>query len=568
MSSRKKIRIGDLLVENKMISQTQLDAALADQKKSGRKLGKILVEHTSLSEDAFLGFLAKQLNVPFVELVQYPFDPATSRLIPETLARRFRAIVLKDTGNAVLVGMSDPTNVFAYDELARLLSRPIEVAVVREHELLETIERVYRQTHEPPRLAEQVNDRPAAGGVVQPLTSADGAEAEATRLLQSLFEQALQDQISDIHLEPDAAGLRIRRRRHGVLDEHGIKDKRVAAALVQCLKLMSGLAAGEQRLPQDGAFTFHHAGHSTDVQLSTMPLAAGESVVLRLREHGQRLRKLEQLGMPSHLLERFQHIVSGADGLVIVGGPPGSGKRSTLYSALERRNTPQLKIIAVDDPVEYRLAGVNHVQVNPAIGLGFPPLLRTALRQDPDIVLIGEMRDAETADIGSSAAMTGHLVLSTVHAQDALSIPSRLLEMGASSYLLACALRTTLAQRLLRRVCADCSAPVALDADTRAQLQARGGPAAASASYRQASGCERCNRTGYRGRLGVFELLALDEALSRLLAQSDIAGFVTRARSAPDYQAMGEVALEYARQHLITVAEAMAVAADSAMTRS
>ncbi|HYW02945.1 MAG TPA: GspE/PulE family protein, partial [Gammaproteobacteria bacterium] len=450
---RQKIRIGDLLVSNKVISEQQLQDALAEQKKTGRKLGRVLIELGFISEDQLLDFLSRQLAIPVVDLRHYKFSPDVVRKLPETYARRYRAIVLADTDNGMLVGMVDPTDIFGYDELSRILKRPIKQALVRESDLLRAIDTVYRRTEEIFSLAEELGEELSQSDydLARLLEEEEDVDAPVARLLQSMFEDAVQVHASDIHIEPDESVLRIRQRVDGVLQEQIIEERRIASALVTRLKLMSGLDISEKRLPQDGRFNIRVKNSSIDVRLSTMPIQHGESVVMRLLDQSHGMLSLSQLGMPESMMSRFRGLIRRPYGMVLVTGPTGSGKTTTLYAALSEINQPGSKIISVEDPVEYRLPRVNQVQVHSRIGLDFARVLRSALRQDPDIIMVGEMRDAETAEIGLRAAMTGHLVLSTLHTNDALATVNRLLDMGAAGYMVATALDAIVAQRLVRR---------------------------------------------------------------------------------------------------------------------
>ncbi len=562
---RKKLRIGELLVDNRIISQQQLDAALAEQKKSGRKLGRILVDSAYISEDALLSFLSQQLNLPFVELAHYRFEPAVVRLIPEIHARRFRAIALKDKGDCVQVGLSDATNIFAYDELSRIIGRSIEVAVVREQELLDSLERVYQQSDRITGIAEQLSDELKEGDfdVDQLAAGADLSDAPVVKLLHTLFQAAVQVRASDIHIEPDEAVLRIRQRIDGVLHEQVLNEKRIAPALVQRLKLMANLDISEKRLPQDGRFSLRVSDRVIDVRVSTMPLQFGESVVMRLLDQSEGVRDLEVLGMPGGVLRRFMAAIKRPHGMVIVTGPTGSGKTSTLYSALKLLNEPEVKIITVEDPVEYRLPRVNQVQVNTQVGLTFARVLRTTLRQDPDIVLVGEMRDQETVEIGLRAAMTGHLVLTTLHTNDSVSTVSRLLDMGAAPYLLASSVNAVLAQRLVRRICSQCAREDDLSGGARAWVGSRLG--AGPHAFRRGDGCHHCNNTGYRGRVGVYEMLELNPELSLALAAGDLATFARLAGDSAGFRPLSLAALDYALDGVTTVAEAMRIAADNTL---
>lgn len=564
MNMRKKVRLGDLLVQQKLISSEQLNAALAEQKKSGHKLGRVLIENGYVKEEDMLRVLSEQLRIPYIDLLHYKFDPEAVRLLPEIQARRFRAIVLENKPDGVLVGMSDPTNIFAYDEISRLLKRPIKLAVVREKELLRTIDTVYRRTDEISGYAEQLSDELAEGDIdlASLVSSADVADAPVVRMLSSLFEDAVQIGASDIHIEPDETVLRIRQRVDGVLQEHIMDEVRIAQALVLRLKLMAGLDISEKRLPQDGRFSIRVKDRNIDVRLSTMPVAYGESVVMRLLDQSGGVMSLNQLGMPDNIRRRYELMATRPHGMILVTGPTGSGKTTTLYATLKLLNRPDNKIITVEDPVEYRLSRINQIQVNSEIGLNFSRVLRSVLRHDPDIVLVGEIRDEETAEIALRAAMTGHLVLSTLHTNDSISTVNRLMDMGIKSYLLASALHGILAQRLVRRVCQSCSNTDPLSAQARAWLEAYDADTGAKNSFLKGAGCAHCNNTGYSGRIGVYELLDIDSQLTEILGHGDSFGFATAARKAKNYRPLHEVALDYAKQGITSMDEVLKIAAD------
>ena len=556
--------LGDLLVEQKIISLAQLEVALKEQKKTGRKLGRTLIDNGFISEAELLEFLSRQLDIPHIELTQFDFDPETIRLLPEINARRLRAIALEASDEDVLVGMADPTNIFAYDELTRVLKRPVRIAVVSESDLLRALDLVYRRTEEISGLAEELRDELTEGDIdLDELVAGDEVtDAPVVKLLQSMFEDAVQTRASDIHIEPDETVLRFRQRIDGVLHEQVMDQRQIASALVLRLKLMAGLNISERRLPQDGRFSVKIKDHSVDVRMSTMPVEHGESVVLRLLDQTAGVFELDELGMDDELRSRYERLVRRPHGMMVVTGPTGSGKTTTLYGTLKLLNTAQHKIITVEDPVEYRLPRVNQVQINPQIGLDFSLVLRSALRQDPDIVLVGEMRDDETAEIGVRAAMTGHLVLSTLHTNDALSTINRLLDMGVKSYLLASALHAVLAQRLVRRICTSCVEPHELEPREHAWVAAIAGEQARSADFKHGAGCAHCNRTGYSGRIGLFELLEFDAQMSDTLARGDTARFAELARQAPNFRPLEHTALVYAARGLTTVEEAMRIAVD------
>ena len=557
---RQKIRIGDLLVQHKVIAEHQLQQALSEQKKSGRKLGRVLIELGFLDEQRLLEFLAQQLDLQLVDLKHFRFRAEIVRMLPETHARRYRAIVLSDTPDGLLVGMADPTDIFAYDELSRLLKRNLRVALVREADLLRAVDIIYRRTEEISTLAEELGQELMQGDFdLAQLVQTEGVvDAPVIKLLQSMFEDAVQVGASDIHIEPDESVLRVRQRVDGMLHEQIIEGKRVTSALVTRLKLMSQLDISEKRMPQDGRFTIRVKDKTIDVRVSTMPIQYGESVVMRLLDQSATLMELERLGMPPEMLPRFLRIVDRPSGMLLVTGPTGSGKTTTLYATLTRINKPDTKIITVEDPVEYRLPRINQVQTNLKIGLDFARVLRSALRQDPDVIMVGEMRDRETAEIGLRAAMTGHLVLSTLHTNDAVSTVTRLIDMGAQGYMLAAALDAVIAQRLVRRVCDYCGHEHELSVHERAWLASQIGIKAAEGfKARRGDGCTYCNNTGHRGRIGVYELLELDAPLADALRREDTEAFVRLARERPHYRPLVRNAIDFAAAGTTTIAEAM-----------
>jgi len=528
MAKPEKIRIGDLLVQDKAISQEQLREALELQKRSGRRLGRVLVESSFVSEDQISEALSRQLNIPFINLKQFTFNAAVARRLPEVQARRFRALVLEERPQSYLVALADPSDLFAYDEITRILKREIELAVVSESLLLESFDRVYRRTEEITSLARELGDD--LGEVVDFGALSAGAEdAPVVKLLQSVFEDAIQVKASDIHIEPMEGALRIRFRIDGNLQLQTEADKKISSALVQRVKLTAGLDISEKRLPQDGRFDVKARGEQVDVRISTMPTQHGESIVMRLLSRAAGVQRLDGIGMPANLLKRFREIIQRSSGMVLVTGPTGSGKTTTLYAALDEMNTVEKKIITVEDPIEYRLAGLNQVQVNDKIDLSFARVLRSALRQDPDIILVGEMRDAETAQIGLRAAITGHMVLSTVHTRDAASTPVRLVDMGAPPYMVASSLHAVIAQRLLRLVCESCAESYKPTDQELHWLSASAGAYAAPLQLRHGRGCQRCSGTGFRGRTGVYEMLEMDLVLMDMISRNDPAGFMRAA---------------------------------------
>lgn len=555
-STPQRIRIGELLVEQGIITEEQLEQALREQQVTGRKLGQTLAALGYVREDDLLEFLSRQLGLPRVDLRHCHCEPDVVRRLPETHARRLRAVVLEVLDGAFRVAMADPTDVFAVDELGRLLGGRIYPEIAREPDLLDTFDRVYRRTEEISSFAVELDEELSADEIgLGGLGTEDTADAPVAKLLQSIFEDALQVRASDVHIEPDEGQLRIRQRVDGVLQEQIVPGGRLGSAVVLRLKLVAGLDISERRMPQDGRFVLRIKGRRVDVRVSTMPTEHGEGVVLRLLDRAGQLASLEQLGMPAALVARVRALISRPHGLLVVTGPTGSGKTTTLYTALRELDTPERKIITVEDPVEYRLPRVTQVQVNPRIGLDFGRVLRSALRHDPDVLLIGEMRDRETVSMGLRAALTGHLVLSTLHTNDAAAAAARLLDMGAEGYLVASSLQAVIAQRLVRRVCERCRRPDELDDGLRAWLAAVTTNEEASHRFLRGSGCTHCHGTGYAGRVGVYEILVVDARQRDALRRGDVGAFEAAARRAPGYRPLGELALDLARTGVTPLSE-------------
>lgn len=563
---RLKMRLGDLLVQEQIISDDQLQLALQQQRQTGRKLGTTLIDLGFISEVQLLQFLARQLDVPFFDLNNLTIDASAVTLLPEVQARRYRALAVNLSDDKVTVAMSDPADLSALDAIAALLSpRELVLAVAREGQLLEYFDRLYRRTREIESFAEQLHEEYQDAGFElgsSNLGAGDEGEATVAKLLRSLFEDAVQVGASDIHIEPDEKVLRIRQRIDGVLHENILSEVRIAQALVLRLKLVAGLDISEKRLPQDGRFAMKVRGRDVDVRMSTMPVQYGESVVMRLLDQSSGILSLAETGMPPAILSRFRRQLKRPHGMILVTGPTGSGKTTTLYGALSELNQASHKIITVEDPVEYRLPRVNQVQVNPKIGLTFSQVLRSTLRQDPDILLVGEMRDNETVEIGLRGAITGHLVLTTLHTNDAVTSALRLIDMGAPGYLVASALRAVVAQRLVRRLCEHCACETAPDQGQATWLTMLSGEAPGQHVYRKGRGCQSCNFTGYSGRIGVYELLELDQPMMDALRRNDAEGFAQAAREHEHYRPLALTALDYAREGITSVDEVLRLAED------
>jgi MSHA biogenesis protein MshE len=563
MPPPQKVRLGDLLIQQGLLTEEQLKLSLDEQKRTGRKLGRVFVESGYVTEEGISQALARQLRIPFVDLKNFTPKPELIKLLPEAPARRFRAMVLDQMADGRLqVGMSDPTDLQAYDEITRLVRREIDLAVLTESQLLAMVDRVYHRGEQITGLAKELTaelgDIPIEFGDLLGLTP--GAEdAPVVKLLQTVFEEAMRLRASDIHFEPQEKGLRIRFRIDGVLHIQTEADPKISSAVALRLKLMYGLDISEKRLPQDGRFNIKVRGNPVDVRISTLPTQYGESVVMRLLAQNTGLLGLDKMSLPSRMLERFRHALKRPSGLVLVTGPTGSGKTTTLYAALNELNSPEKKVITVEDPVEYRLPGLNQVQVHEKIDLSFSRVLRTVLRQDPDIVLIGEMRDQETAEIGMRAAMTGHLVLSTLHTNDAISTPIRLLDMGVPRYMVALSVHMVIAQRLVRLICGNCREPYTLTPAEHEWLRYELGGEVDQHAYQHGRGCAHCANNGYQGRTGVYEFLEMNDAVVEAINHDDPGEFMRVARLQMAGETLRRDAVRLVLAGKTTVAEAMRI---------
>jgi MSHA biogenesis protein MshE len=559
---RRKVRVGDLLLEKQLIDQKQLQMALVEQKRTGKKLGKAITDLGFVSEVKLLSILSDYFGYPFIDLSRFRLDTALIQQLPETQARRYRCLLLSEEQTGIMVGMADPTDLMVIDDLQRILKRPVLPAFVQEDDLLSILDNVYRRQEQMASIAgELAGELQSSDFDINAIVSAsDTSEAPVVRLLQSLFEDAVQVKASDVHIEPEENQLRIRLRVDGELQEQVMKEKRVASALVSRLKIMSGLDISEKRLPQDGRFNIRVRNKNIDVRLSTMPVQFGESVVMRLLDQSGGILSMSALGMREQIRKRFEYLIARPHGLILVTGPTGSGKTTTLYAALTQLNQAEKKIITAEDPIEYRLPRINQVQVNTKVGLEFSTVLRAALRQDPDIVLIGEMRDHETAEIGLRAAMTGHMVLSTLHTNDAQSAAARLMDMGVDSYLVASSLRAVLAQRLIKKLCPHCTQNYEPDEQEKAWLETME-QGSSSRQYLRGRGCHHCNNTGYQGRVGIYELLELDSNMIGALRKGDSQGFAEAAAKSQYFRPLAMSALDYAAEGLTSLDEVFRVSA-------
>jgi len=509
-----------MLLSEGLITQAQLDAALKAQAERGLPIGQLLVELGAVTEAVLTGALARQLGLEFVDLAEYPIDRGAVALLPEAMARRLLALPITWSDDRLQVAMADPGNVLAIDDLRAVTGAEIQVVVATRTQLAEAIDRFHRLDAEVDEVA-QIAAEELGDDDDEAVAREAVEDAPIVKFVNLLIAQAVADRASDIHVEPTESDLRIRFRVDGVLHEVMHSPRSIQGGVISRLKVMADINIAERRIPQDGRISLQVAGKGVDLRVATLPTVYGEKVVMRILDKTQARLSLSDLGFHPAVLPRFEACFRKPYGTVLVTGPTGSGKSTTLYATLNVLNSTDKNVITVEDPVEYRLPGVNQVQVNPKAGLTFASALRSILRSDPDIVLVGEIRDRETATIAIEASLTGHLVLSTLHTNDAASTPMRLVEMGVEPFLVVSALDCVVAQRLARKLCDRCREEYE---PTAAELTEAGWPAAllkaegAPTLYR-AVGCAACSRTGYRGRLAVHEVLVMSEDIRRMVVE-------------------------------------------------
>jgi type IV pilus assembly protein PilB len=522
-------RLGDLLVAEGLITAEQLRQALADQKGKADKLGSVLVRQGSISEEQLIGFLSRQYGIPSITLLNLDVDPETLRLVPAHIAKKYEVLPVKRIGGTLTLAMSDPTNVFALDDIAFMTNLQILPVVAPQAAIRKALDRAYEAVPSVSSMTDmmteitgdasnvEVVEDEQAGAQVDVFELKESAdEAPVVKLVNMVLVDAIRKGASDLHWEPYEKTFRIRFRIDGVLHEMLSPPKRLEPAIISRLKIMSNLDISERRLPQDGRIKLRYGRREIDFRVSILPTIFGEKAVLRILDKEALQLDLTKLGFDAWSFEKFSHAIHQPYGMVLITGPTGSGKTTTLYSAISTINAPEHNIMTAEDPVEYNLKGVNQVQVNESIGRTFAAVLRSFLRQDPDVILVGETRDLETAQISIRAALTGHLVFTTLHTNDCPSTVARMVDMGVQPFLLSSALLLVLAQRLGRRICKDCKEPVEVHEDELVPYGYLPQGVGRLTLYR-GRGCATCNYSGMKGRVAIYEVMPVTEELRHLI---------------------------------------------------
>lgn len=527
MATKRK-RLGELLIDSGLISQEQLAEALEIQKQSGEKLGNIIVNQNYVSEPQIMEVLEFQLGIPFVDLNNTKIPSEAQRIIPYNLIRRHNVVPVKIEMNMLYVAMDDPLNFIAIEDLRMASSYEIVPMIASKEAINGTISKLYGTESADQAILEFKKESDASAGAMSQTLEVESYEVDSApivKLVYSTLELAVSQGASDIHIEPMEDEVKVRFRVDGRLQQSQNIPKEAQAAVSTRIKIMAGLDIAEKRIPQDGRFDFTANNKVLNVRVSVLPTVHGEKVVMRILDKTNFLLPKEKLGFTKSNLVKFDQLLQNPNGIILITGPTGSGKSTTLYTMLSELNQVSDNITTVEDPIEYQIDGLNQVQVNIKAGLTFPNALRSFLRQDPDIIMVGEIRDSETVDVAIRAAITGHLVLSTLHTNDAVSSISRLEDMGVEPYLIAVSLRGVISQRLVRRLCTRCAEPYR---PVEYELQYLGLPTDGDYTFYKAVGCSQCNKTGYKGRIAVHEILLINNEMKDMISRSATVNEITK----------------------------------------
>lgn len=535
MVKKERRSLGESLVEEGVITADQLKKAQEEEKLTGLRLSKVLVKLGFIAESDLVSFLSEKLGIPRIDLSNYLVDTKVTELVPEALARKYELVPVLRTGNRLTVATTDPWNILALDEIGAKTGLIIEPAVATEAEIKKAMNEQYGAKGTMEELIKSIDQ--------EKLGIAPGKEVDAKKLkgiveepvviklVNLMIIKAVKEGASDIHIEPEEEALKARIRVDGMLHEIDSPPKHLESAIISRIKIMASLDIAERRIPQDGRFTMKTEGKQIDVRVSTLPTIYGENVVMRLLDATSALLPLEQLGFSKQILERYSKLITRPHGIILVTGPTGSGKTTTLYASLDKINTPEKNIITIEDPVEYKLAGIRQIQMDPKVNLTFANGLRSILRQDPNIIMVGEMRDRETAEIAIQAALTGHLVFSTLHTNDAPSAITRMIDMGVEPFLVSSSVIGILAQRLVRKICDAC----------------------------RGKGCPKCMTTGYKGRISLYELMIPDDKIHSAIIAKAPAEEIRKIAQQAGMVGLTEDGMEKVKAGVTTVEEVLRV---------
>ncbi|MBD3402092.1 type II secretion system protein GspE [candidate division GN15 bacterium] len=548
-------KLGELLIERGMITEEQLSEALQHQARTGRRLGTVLTELGYVSEDEMVDVVSDRLGIPRVTLNAMVIDPQVIQRLSVETARRYTLIPIFAIGNTLTLAMADPLNIIAIDEIKYQTGCDIKRAIASETEIRDAIEEYYSVADSLQEIVSTHSAQEAAAvDAVAASDSVDEADSPIIKLVNLIINKAIRDRASDVHIEPDEKSVRIRYRVSGVMREEASPPKSMQNEVISRIKIAANLDVSEKRLPQDGRFLINTESGPVDLRISTLPTIHGEKIVIRILDRRNLFLTLRQLGLEESLEQVWLDLINKPEGLILLSGPTSSGKTSTLYTSLQQINSVEKNIVTVEDPVEYSLPLINQVQINEKAGLNFPSTLRSILRQNPDVIMIGEIRDRETAQMAVRSALTGHLVFSTIHTNDAPSAITRLLDMGIEDYLVATALKGVLAQRLVRQNCPACTeeylpSPAVL---SRANLPP---DIAATITFKRGAGCNQCKMTGFQNQVGIFELIRITPTISEMMLSGVSLGRIREQALQSGYQPLFDAGLDKVRSGTICLEE-------------
>ncbi len=555
--SRKPKRLGDLLVENKLITRNQLEYVLEIQKSTDKKIGEILIEEGMISEDQIIEVLELQFGVPHVDLKKYFIDPEIPRLINERLARRYTLIPIRKDKEKLIVAMADPLNIFAVDDIKIVTGFEIVPVIATSQEILDAIDQYYETESVERALAEfKQNFQVENMNGIDEEALDEINRAPVVKLVNSIIRQAVKMKASDIHIEPFEKIIKVRFRIDGDLQEIMTPAKATHSAIITRIKIISKMDIAEKRLPQDGRVKIDIEDKEIDLRMSVLPTVHGEKIVMRILDRSSFLLTKQELGFTKQNLEIFDKVIQSPNGIILVTGPTGSGKTTTLYAILSELNQVSKNIITVEDPVEYQMKDINQVQVNVKAGLTFASGLRSILRQDPDIIMIGEIRDNETAQIAVRAAITGHLVLSTLHTNDTASSITRLVNMGVEPYLVSSSVVGITAQRLVKRICDNCKSGYIAD---ELEKKALGAKDTAEVMVYRGKGCNLCNNTGYKGRVAIHEILPITREIRILIDKGASIDDIRAEAKKQNFVSLRESCTQLVKEGVTTIEELLRI---------
>ncbi len=555
--AKEKFRLGDLLVKKGLITEVQLKVAFEEQKVKNKRLGEILVDLGYIDEDKIIEILAEQLNVNIITANEVKVTPDLQNIISESRALRLNVLPIKVEGNKLHIATTDPTNIIALDEIERTTNKELVVYIISKKDFLNLFSRIYTSEDKLYKIAKNIEDKILQAGADEKFLEKLAEETPAIQLVDNIIKKAINEKASDIHIEAEEDILRIRFRIDGILHEILTLNKILYAPIISRIKIISNLNIAEKRLPQDGRFKVSLKGKEVDFRVSTLPTIFGEKVVLRVLDKSQELLDLNKLGIDSYNFEIYKSIIDKPNGIILISGPTGSGKTTTLYATLNYLNSMEKNIITVEDPVEYKFKLINQVQIDEKIGLTFAGALKSILRQDPDIVMIGEIRDRDTAEIAIQASLTGHLVLSTIHTNDAVSSVTRLVDMGIEPFLVSASVIGVASQRLVRKICENCKESLIFDKNFLEEIGMD--IEEESIELYWGRGCEICDGTGYKGRVSIFEVLKITRDIKDAISKNETAATIRKIAVSEGFKPMYNSGMELVKKGVTTIEEVMRV---------